>query len=146
MHQVHLLNYENAKSLNLTFSHFVLMSSDAVFLRKGAEAWVRQHGMSFGLGMEGNREYNLDEYRRQIRARVLNSRTEKRVLHVNQSNREIGCYGGYIVDRMMRPPGFIRFRGYGFGLRENETDRCINFYQHEGTFYTVQIMDRYSKT
>eukprot|EP00467_Chlorarachnion_reptans_P024883 CAMPEP_0114517180 /NCGR_PEP_ID=MMETSP0109-20121206/17751_1 /TAXON_ID=29199 /ORGANISM="Chlorarachnion reptans, Strain CCCM449" /LENGTH=125 /DNA_ID=CAMNT_0001697673 /DNA_START=432 /DNA_END=806 /DNA_ORIENTATION=+ len=101
------------------------MSADAVLFRRGAERWIRQHDMSFGLGMEGNREYNLEEYRKKIRRKIFNS------------------HGDQIVHSMMKLLGFLKFQKYGFGLKNNPDSKCINFYQHEGTFYPVEIMERF---
>lgn len=136
----HLLNFELAKSISPKLGFFTLMSGDGTLFRAGSEAWIRAAGLSFGLGFSGARRYDLAEKREAVRSRVRRGH-----VRVSMRNGERTCYGQTIFNRMMKPGDSARLAAAGL-WRPNETDsdaKCINFYQHEGTFYPAAMMARF---
>mmetsp|Transcript_37337 Transcript_37337/g.72333 ORF Transcript_37337/g.72333 Transcript_37337/m.72333 type:complete len:494 (+) Transcript_37337:27-1508(+) len=146
--KAHLLNYKYAKTLDPNFKFFSLFSADSTLFRCGAENWIRKHKLSFGLGFSWDRDYNLAEYRKRIRTSIEHAKANGNVFPDNAFiyegvDKGQKCYSGnHVLKNMMVAGDYERLQSSGLWFH-GEGHECFNFYQHEGTFYPADMMDRF---
>jgi len=156
--RAHLMNFEYIKSLDAeSFSYFVLMSADSALVRTGAEDWIRRHKLSFGLGFSRDRRYDLSTYREKIKDRIRSSDPpivdqggDDDLSTCNTPTSRPRPHRMMLVGEHRLSP--LRKSGIWYknstkrahnGVHGDPEHVCVNFYQHEGTFYPVEVLDRF---
>jgi len=95
--------------------------------------------MSFSLGFTAEREYNLDEWREEIKRNIregnLSVIKDEAVQHEDR----------YYTQKIMGTPVYQRLGETGLWYKQpNPEERFINHYQLEGSFYPSRIIQRLS--
>eukprot|EP00471_Norrisiella_sphaerica_P006508 CAMPEP_0184489674 /NCGR_PEP_ID=MMETSP0113_2-20130426/16097_1 /TAXON_ID=91329 /ORGANISM="Norrisiella sphaerica, Strain BC52" /LENGTH=188 /DNA_ID=CAMNT_0026873235 /DNA_START=352 /DNA_END=915 /DNA_ORIENTATION=+ len=117
-----LLNFAYAKKICPKFSHMIIMNGDQVVTRRGMEAWVRKHHISFsGLNYHPDAITNstMENWRADLREQIRDG-----------------------TEFPMNTRHSFRFSNasarLGWNLKEN-------WYYNEGTFYPREILESFEK-